>query len=448
LEERDLLAPTWAPGHRRCAAALALAATFAFVGALPAAAAAPSHAMTPAVEGESQFDYLGDFQPAAGLPSFKCLHSTPIACFAPDTIRAAYDIQPVLDSGITGRHRTIVIIDAFQNPTIKTDLAAFDGFWNIPAPPGFTIVAPFGVPDFNPASSKQIGWSREISIDVEWAHAIAPGAEIVLVEATSEKDTDLQNATRYAIRHSLGDVISQSFGEAEMCASPELIAQQHETFLEAAQRRITLFASSGDNGAGTQSCDGSSLVKSASTPASDPEVTGVGGTHLNARGTGAYMSEIAWKTPAAAGGGGFSTLYPRPDFQSPYPGGGGARGVPDVAYNAAGFITVWSPTLPSGRIGMGLASGTSAGSPQWAGIAALCAEIVHHRLGAINDKLYRIAGSDAYAKAFHDITSGNNSFGGIAGYTAGPGWDPVTGLGSPDVANLLPLLAARSQEDS
>lgn len=429
-------------------AALALAATFAFVGALPATAAAPSHAMTPAVEGESQFDYQGDFQPDAGLPPLKCLHSTPIACFGPDTIRAAYDIQPVLDSGITGRHRTIVVVDAFQNPTIRTDLAAFDGFWNLPAPPDFTIIAPFGIPPFDPTSGNQIGWSREISIDVEWAHAIAPGAEIVLVEATSEKDTDLQKATRYAIRHSLGDVISQSFGEAEMCASPELIAEQHETFLEAAQRRITLFASSGDKGAGRQSCDGSSLVKSTSTPASDPEVTGVGGTHLNAGGTGAYMSEIAWKTPRSASGGGFSSLYPRPDFQSPFPGGGDARGVPDVAYNADGYIVVWSPTAPPGRIGVGLASGTSAGSPQWGGIAALCAEIVHHRLGAINDKLYSIAATDAYATAFHDVTSGDNSFGGIKGYPAGPGWDPVTGLGSPDVANLLPLLAARFQEDS
>ena len=446
------MASTWtAPGHRRRAAALALVATFAFAGALPAAAAAaPSHAMTPAVESESQFDYLGDYQPDA-LPPLKCLHSTPIACFGPDTIRKAYDIQPVLDSGITGRHRTIVIVDAFQNPTIRTDLAAFDGFWNIPAPPDLTIVAPFGIPAFDPTSGTQIGWSREISIDVEWAHAIAPGAEIVLVEATSGEDTDLLKATRYAIRHSLGDVISQSFGEAETCASPELLAQQHETFLEAAQRRITLFASSGDKGAGRQSCsDPTKLVKSVSTPASDPEVTGVGGTRLFADGTGAYLGEMAWNFGGASGGG-FSTLFARPDNQSPFPASRVTRGVPDVAYDAdsrSGYIVVWSPTLPSGRIGLGLVGGTSAGSPQWAGIAALCAEIVHHRLGAINDKLYSIAGTDAYATAFHDITSGNNSFGGIAGYPAGPGWDPVTGLGSPDVANLLPLLAAKSQEDS
>jgi subtilase family serine protease len=417
------------------AAFLALSAPVLMAGPIPASAATIGHAMAPAVESESQFEFLSDSQVDA-LPALPCLHSTPIHCFGADTIRSAYGIQSVLDEGITGKHRTIVIIDAFQNLTIRTDLAMFDSFWNIPAPPSFTIVSPYGVPDFDPKSSLQVGWSQEISIDVEWAHAIAPGAEIVLVQATSEKDTDLLNATRYAIRHHLGDVVSQSFGEAEMCASPDLIQQQQETFQEAAQRRITLLASSGDKGPARQSCDGKSLVLSVSTPASDPNVTGVGGTHLFASGAGAYQSEEAWKTVKGASGGGYSSLYARPDYQALLQPDKNARGVPDVAYNAdstSGFIVVWN-----GR--GGVVGGTSAGTPQWAGIIALADQAGGHRLGAINKTLYRIGESDAYSSAFHDITSGNNDFMGMKGFPARPGWDAVTGLGTPNVANLIPLL--------
>lgn len=405
--------------------------------------------MTPAVEGDSQFEYFGDFTNES-LPPIPCLHSTPIGCFGADTIRAAYAIQPVLDHGITGAGRTIVIIDAFQSPTIKSDLAAFDSFWNISAPPAFTVIAPYGIPAWDPTSANQIGWSREISVDVEWAHAIAPGASITLVEATSEKDTDLVKATRYAIRHNLGDVISQSFGEAEICANPELLEEQHAAFVEASERGIALFAASGDKGAARQSCDGSSLIKSVATPASDPEVTAVGGTHIVAAGTGAYMSETGWNSARGASGGGFSTLYRRPGYQASFQNNRRARGVPDVAYDAdssSGFVAVWSPLLPPGKIGLGLAGGTSAGAPQWAGIAALGAQMAHHRLGGINARLYRIARSNTYATAFHDITAGNNTFGRITGFDAGTGWDAVSGLGSPNVSALVRLLATGSREN-
>jgi subtilase family serine protease len=397
--------------------------------------------MTPALDGEFQFELLSDFQ-ADALPPLPCLHSTPIGCFGADTIRAAYNIQPLLDRGITGAGRTIVVIDAFQNTTIAADLAKFDSFWSIAAPPRFTVLAPYGVPAFDPTNKTQVGWSQEISIDVEWAHAIAPGAAIVLVEAKSESDANLVNATRYAVRHKLGDVITQSFGEAESCAAPGVLAKQHATFQAAAEQGITVFASSGDRGAARQSCDGNSLVLSASTPASDPNVTGVGGTHLLANGTGGYLSETAWSSTGGASGGGFSTLFRRPGYQESSQLNEKARGVPDVAYNAdgtSGYLAVWN-----GHVG--LVHGTSAGAPQWAGIAALADQAAGRRLGALNNRLYRIARSEAYGSAFHDITTGNNTFGGIAGYSAGPGWDPVTGLGTPQVASLVALLARDGEQ--
>ncbi len=433
---------TWVRTHGARAAVLALSAPVFAAALLTAPAASAGHPMTPASETESQVDFFADYADYSAdatppLPS--CAHSIPIHCFGADTIRAAYRIQPVLDQGISGQGSTIVIIDAFQNPSLATDVARFDRFWGLPALK-LTKYAPFGVPAFDPNSKAQVSFSREISIDVEWAHAVAPGASIVLVEASSEKDSDLVAATQYAVDNNLGDVITQSFGEAEKCASPEVIAQQHAVFQKASALGITVFASSGDRGAARQACDGNGVVFSASTPASDPEVTGVGGTHLLAGAGGAYLSESGWNSAPGASGGGFSTLYRRPGYQAPFQENNKARGVPDVAYNAdpsTGFIFVW--------MGMGgVIGGTSAGSPQWAGIVALANEAGGHRLGSINKTIYHLGKSDGYSSAFHDITSGNNSFAGIDGFAAQPGWDPFTGLGSPDVANLIPVLIGPS----
>jgi subtilase family serine protease len=173
---------------------------------------------------------------------------------------------------------------------------------------------------------------------------------------------------------------------------------------------------------------------SASTPASDPDVTAVGGTALTTAGTnGRYQSESAW----SASGGGFSTVYRRPGYQAPFQDNNKQRGVPDVAFNGdalnSGVIVVWGGKAI--RVG-----GTSAGSPQWAGIVALADQKGGHRLGEINKSLYHIGKSDAYGSAFHDVTTGNNSIAGITGFAAAPGWDATTGLGTPDVANLIPLL--------
>ncbi len=386
--------------------------------------------------------------------TFPCQTTNPATCFGPKQIQAAYEIAPVLAKGITGKGHTIVIIDAYQSPTIRHDLHTFDTLFGLPDPPSLTIVAPDGLPPFNPFDSTQVGWAAEISLDVEWAHAIAPDAAITLVLAKSNQDIDVLNATRYAIDHNLGDIISQSFGEGESCVDPQLLKQEHELFAKAVAQGITLFAASGDQGAAQYTCDGNSYFLSVSSPASDPLVTAVGGTLLAANGTtGSYQSEAAWDEPQyqAASGGGFSTAYPRPDYQNGVTQIGGYRGLPDVAFNAgidSGVLVVWSSS-GEGEDLVFRFGGTSAGSPQWAGIAALAAQMAGHRLGNLNPALYAIGRSNLYTQAFHDITSGDNTFVGqdvqgnavaIQGYSAGPGWDAVTGLGTPRVAKLLPLL--------
>lgn len=155
--------------------------------------------------------------------TFRCQTTTPAGCYGPQQIRQAYEIQPLLDSGITGKGRTIVIVDAYQSPTIGSDLHTFDQLFGL-NDPTLNIIAPDGLTPFDQSDANQTGWAGEITLDVEWAHAIAPDATIDLVLAKSNADADILSATTYAVNNNLGDVISQSFGEAESCADPAILA--------------------------------------------------------------------------------------------------------------------------------------------------------------------------------------------------------------------------------
>jgi subtilase family serine protease len=303
-----------------------------------------------------------------------------------------------------------------------------------------------------------VGWAQEISLDVQWAHAIAPRANITLVLSASDHDSDIESARAYAVNNQLGDVISQSFGEAEICEEPSLVAAQHQDFANATRNGVTVFASSGDDGAGQPTCDGTSLFLSASTPASDPLVTAVGGTQLEAARyclvvldctpalnppPGTYESEVVWNeslTGFGASGGGFSVLYGTPSYQkSALPPSGKQLGVPDVSYTAAVLhgVLVYLD-IPGLAADFYLFGGTSVGTPQWSAIVAIADQKAGRDLGFINKALYRIGQAPPhYAASFFDVTSGNNSFGGVSGYSAAPGWDPATGLGSPDTVQLV-----------
>ena len=383
-------------------------------------------------------------------------------CYQPAQIQAAYGLTPLLNAGKTGAGRTIVIVDAFQSPYIQSDLSIFNSTFGLPKA-SFQQIAPFGLTPFDPNDPNMDSWAEEITLDVLWAHAMAPRAKILLALARSNDDADILNTTKYVVDHDLGDVISQSFGEAEACMDPALLAQQHQVFADATRKGITLFASSGDSGAAQFNCSGTGAILAASTPASDPLVTGVGGTTLNADGnTGAYIGETAWTEPLFGcnppavkkqdincSGGGFSTIYSRPSFQSSI-GGSGGRGVPDVGYNAGinggvlthcGICNLLNGLDPTDPTIFFLFGGTSAGSPQWAGITAVGDQIAGRRLGELNAALYTVGGSANYASALHDETVGSNFVQEIhTGYNTARNWDPVTGLGSPNTAALLPLL--------
>jgi subtilase family serine protease len=367
-------------------------------------------------------------------------------CYGPLQLRAAYGFTPLITHGEDGRGKTIVIIVSNQDPTLSKDLAEFDSRFKLPAPPSFEVVAPFGITPFKPSNPADVVASLEIAIDVEWSHAIAPGAKIVLALGRSISNSDIVATERYVIEHNLGDVVSMSFTETEECMPNALLEEEHALFKKAVSQGMTLVAGAGDQGAAEFNCEETALLShpAVGVPASDPDVTAVGGTSLQANlSSGEYESESVWNDEGGAGGGGFSVLYPTPRYQKGVPAIGTRRGVPDVAYNA-GFndstIIAWGSSGERGSDWF-FSSGTSLGAPQWAGLTAIAAQVAGHRLGNINPALYSIAKGKDYSRAFHDVTTGNNSFGSVTGFSAAPGWDAASGWGSPIAEFLVPRLA-------
>jgi subtilase family serine protease len=415
------------------------------------------------------------FPAGGGSPVYTCqTGQASWVCYDPFQIRHAYGVDQLIAGRYAGQGRTIVIIDAYQSPYLPDDLDAFDAAYGLPARSTgfFTQVAPDGLTAFDPNDDDMVGWSEEITLDVEWAHAIAPGAHIVLVLSKSDDDTDILSATQYAVDQNLGDVISQSFGGNESCDPATLVAE-HTVFMNATNKGMTIFASTGDEGAAQPTCDYLSWTRAASSPASDPLVTAVGGTELYAANyclalagcnpathllPGTYQSEVGWNEldlvnldPGGniASGGGYSLFFKKPPYQVGSGLVSGKRGVPDVSYNAAvnhGVLVFYDYSHFGGPWTFG---GTSAGTPQWAAITAIADQKAGHRLGFINGVLYGSEHSKSYLKTFHDIKMGSNTvirldasnnpvF--VKGFNATPLWDADTGLGSPNAPIVVDLL--------
>lgn len=411
------------------------------------AASGPAGTMTPTMASPLAYKFVGQAPRAGAL--FSCqLPGSAINCYAPQELAKAYDVP----ANLTGAGQTIVIVDAFGDPTITDDLNVFDTVFGLPAA-NLNILYPEGQPAFDPNNADQVSWSGEIALDIESAHALAPAATIDLVISKSDADEDLLGAEKYAVDHNLGSVMSQSFGEAESCEAAATRNADHRVYAKAARRGISVFASSGDDGAAQPTCDGSSFMQSAGIPAADPLVTSVGGTSLTAtQPDGTYVSETAWNDEFGSSGGGFSKIFRRPVYQILDRAGSGGRGVPDISYSGDvnnGLLIAWSQGVPANVGDIFIFGGTSAGSPQWAAIIALADQAGHHRLGFLNPILYAVAATPLYKFVFHDVTTGNNSVTlsdangnplPIAGFNAGKGWDAVTGLGSPDVAHLIKVI--------
>jgi subtilase family serine protease len=294
--------------------------------------------------------------------------------------------------------------------------------------------------------------------DSEVVHALAPDAairEVLIPSPYVASPARVTAAVVSALRLGLtqGGVVSLSAGAGEQCFSPVEVAHVNSVLQAAQREHVTVIVSTGDSGAATTACPpktGSANVKGVDLPASDPLALAVGGTSLRAnRETGAYIGETAWNTPPSAGGpraggSGFSRVFPRPLYQTGIAAIGTTRGVPDVAADAdarTGMAIAIHDNHDDALIGGG---GTSVAAPLWAAIIALANQHAGHNLGFINPALYQIGHSTHYHQAFHDVTTGTNTVRSstqtITGYSATPGWDPLTGWGSPNAQTLVPLL--------
>jgi subtilase family serine protease len=368
-------------------------------------------------------------------------------CYGPAAIRSAYGVDQLIARGFTGKGQTIVIIDAFGSPTVEQDLAAFDAVFGLPAPPSITQIRMPGSAPFDNTDNNQLGWAEEVSLDVQWSHAIAPDAKIIVVAAVTNDDQDILDAQNFAINNRLGHVMSESFGELEIDETPALLAAKEESYKRAKERKITVFASAGDDGpTGTDGNGNIVPFASPQYPASSPEVTAVGGTNLffgtatNADPNGTYQGEIVWNDGFGAGGGGISNVFRTPEFQEKLPKATraslhGNRGYPDVSYNAGvvGGVIVHLGFFPANVLppAFFIFGGTSAGAPQLAGFTSILNQLNEEPAGFLNDNLYKLGRDGVLNKVMHDITIGNNDDLGVTGFSATPGWDLATGWGTP-----------------
>ncbi len=382
-------------------------------------------------------------------------------CYSPQEMQTAYGVSDMLSMGDNGKGQTIVIVDAFGSPTIAHDLKVFDAGYGLPDPPSLTVYSPLGTKPFNPNNSTMTGWAFETTLDVEWAHAMAPGARIALMTSPMAETQGVQGMPQFlfleqwALDHNIGKIISQSWATTENTlffnGGYQVLKSFDAFYRQAAADNVTVFGSTGDNGVGNTGVNGKLYpFPTVNFPASDPYVTAVGGTTLTADTQGNYQSEVGW----SGSGGGVSQYFGQPSYQRDnLPASvektlNHHRGIPDISYNAdpGSPILVYLSFLGKSNAGYYGIGGTSEGSPQWAGIMADANQMNGKPLGFINQDLYQVANSSQYGSTYHDVTSGNNSSGGITGYNATTGWDFVTGWGSPNATALFTAIIQNRQQ--
>lgn len=379
---------------------------------------------------------------------------------APDDIATIYDIAPLYKAGIDGTGHNLAVVG--EVVVTISDIAEYRSHYNLPAKNPTTMLVPGSQ---TPSATQTKNELAEADLDLELSGAVARNANIVFVYSTNAIDS-----FQYAIDSNVAPVISISYGDCELQTPSSEVAALETWGAQASAQGQTIFAAAGDNGAldcsgGDNPATNNSL--SADLPSALPQVTGVGGTEFN-EGSGNYWSttntanfasaltyipETAWNDNCGkelcAGGGGVSIYFAKPSWQL---GAGvpddGFRDVPDVALAASpnhdGYL-IYSAGQAA------VIGGTSAGAPEFAGIALLLSQYLVDNgfqstpgLGNINQALYQNLAP--VSGVFHDITTGNNKVppctssgcaGTAVGYSAGPGYDQVTGLGSPDVYNLV-----------
>ena len=403
--------------------------------------------------------------PLADPPTLaQCVAQTvlEVRCLSPSLMHTLYDTGPLLTAGTDGTGQTIALIDCYGSPTIRRDLKAFDAGYGLAAPPSFTIIQPAGpVPPFNPNDPNMVGWATETSLDVEWAHAMAPGASIVLAETPTAENfgmsgfKDIATAENDIITNHLATVISESFGTPEQTFrnySLATFAPLEAPFARAAAAGITILAATGDYGATGLKRGGTSFYQKrvVNWPASDPGVTAIGGSDLQLDATGQRVSpDLVWnesdRSPKAEGAG-KSVVFPRPSYQEGVAKATGRhRAIPDVAMASSCGDSVVVHLSSGTKPGWWFVCGTSEATPLFAGIVAMADQLAGHGLGQIDPALYSLLVAPE-ANGVSDIILGDNSLWNnlahVFGFYAGSGYDVASGIGTIDGSKFVPALAA------
>ena len=420
--------------------------------------------------------------------------------YQPSELRAAYDMNPLYAAGLDGTGETVVIVDAFGSPTIRTDAEVFSQVYGLPnlTPANFQVLrAPGAV--HNPGKGKFGGtasWMLEITLDVEWEHAMAPGANIVLL-ISPNNGSDLDETINYAVVHHLGNTIANSWGGPEGHGNPAGLIRIERILEMAAAEGIDVNFSSGDSG------DFAAAVgfTTVSYPASSPFATGVGGTSLFLNPDDTRGVETGWGNnltriadtialgsppvvpPLELGfqggaGGGASLTFAKPAFQAGL--AGNTRQVPDIAMEADAFTGVEYIQTVGGQLSVGVVGGTSLSVQTFSALMAIAAQKAGHALGQVAPMLYNLpagavndilavsspnnvtgmingalvsaddlaaplGNTTSYVSALYNSPFSTRwfviTFGTDSSLTTGPGWDNVTGVGTPDGFNLVGALA-------
>jgi subtilase family serine protease len=398
----------------------------------------------------------------------QCERQLKLACYAPFQYQKAYNLGPLYRKGFDGKGETIVIVDPFGYQFIRSELATFDKAFGVPAPPSFRIITPAGpVPPYNPKQRPQmLGWAEETSLDVEYSHTMAPGANILLVETPVPETLGVHGfpqivkAENYVISHHLGTVISQSQAATEQTfPNAQSILNLRSAYKNAAANGVSVVAATGDWGATSYKNNTDFFLHRAiSWPASDPLVTAVGGTQMHLTGSGAHIQpDTVWNdtnllgSPAASSGG-RSVIFGRPAYQDGIANiVGPDRGVPDISMSAAvdgGALVYLDAKLGVGPAGFFVIGGTSEATPLFAGIVAIADQYAGHGLGLLNPALYKMYAD--HDPGIVDVTASTNtvtftqdgSMHTVRGWDAVKGYDLASGLGTINAALFIPELAA------
>ncbi len=421
--------------------------------------------------------------------------------YEPATLQTAYGLTPVYAGGLDGSGQTVVIVDAFGSPTAAADLAQFSSTFGVSAA-NFAVYNPQGPPPFDS------GWAGETTLDIEWSHAMAPGANIALIQSIDNSDNNLMGGIQYALDNHLGNVISNSYGSDEYEDDPMDMQAWDDLNAEAAGLGVSVNFSTGDAGDDYRSVG----VITVSVPSNSPHATAVGGVSVFLEADYSIKFQIGWGTtitriaepgtnapdvpPVCAatllpgkcfyfgGGGGMSQFFSKPSYQNGLPGTG--RQQPDVSLTADPYtgVTIISSYSSPGTFSVSVIGGTSASCPMFSGVWAIVNQksVQHtgHSAGLAAPYMYTlphgavldivqaspytptnlagniftggppmyesptaITGPDVptqFTSAFYQGTSTRwygLGFGLDSTLVTGPGWDNVTGVGTPNGANFI-----------